>query len=94
MASLLIYIVQLVGRILVFALLAEALLSWFARNPYSGLGRAYWVLRRYTEPIVMPCRKILSRFNTGMFDFSVLLAIILVQVVQQILIYAIVLIFY
>ena len=43
-------------------------------------------LIRFTEPVVAPCRKALSRLNTGMFDFSVLLAMILVQAVARLLV--------
>lgn len=92
MAVVLISAVQIFGRLLTLALLAEAVLSWFARNPYSGPGKVYWMLNRFLEPILAPCRKILSRFNTGMFDFSVILAMILVQLVVQILSYLIYLI--
>ena len=31
-------------------------LSWFARDPYSTLGKVYMVLVRLTEPVVNPCR--------------------------------------
>ena len=41
---------------------------------------------RLTEPIVEPCRRLLSRWNTGMLDFSVLLAFFLVEIVENILI--------
>ena len=94
MAAVLIYAIQIFCRLLTFALLAEAFLSWFAGNPYSGPGQAYWIIRRFTEPIVTPCRKILARFNTGMFDFSVLLAMIFVQIAERILTYAVLLIAY
>ncbi len=92
MAYVLIFAIRAFGQVLTFALLAEAFLSWFAGNPYSGPGKAYWMIRRFTEPIVTPCRKILSRFNTGMFDFSVLLAMILVQVVERLLVYVVLII--
>ncbi len=72
--------------IFVWALIARAILSWFARDQYSNLGKVYIALIRFTEPVVAPCRKALSRLNTGMFDFSVLLAMILVQAVARLLV--------
>lgn len=74
------------AQIMVFSLAARAILSWFVRDPYSTLGKIYEILIKVTEPIVSPCRKILSRFNTGMFDFSVLLAFFLVEIVANLLI--------
>ena len=67
-------------------LLARALLSWFVRDQYSTLGKIYIAIIRFTEPIVAPCRRALSRLNTGMFDFSVLLAMLLISAVSNILI--------
>lgn len=66
--------------------MVEAILSWFVRNPYSNLGKIYVALNRFTEPIVAPCRRFLSRFNTGPMDFSLILAFFLVEAVANILI--------
>jgi YggT family protein len=70
-------------------LLARAVLSWFV-NPYRGnqrgpVHRINNLLVQLTEPIVAPCRKLLSRFNTGMFDFSVLVAMLAVMLVRNLL---------
>ena len=73
------------AQILIAILMARALLSWFAQNPYSPARKWYDLSVRLTEPIVNPCRKLLSRFNTGMFDFSVLLAFFLIEIVARIL---------
>ena len=64
-------------------LLVRAIMSWFVRDPYSPVGKFYMFLIRLTEPIVEPCRRLLERFNlnTGMFDFSVLLAFLLIDIV-------------
>jgi YggT family protein len=72
--------------VLELMLLARALLSWFVRDQYSTLGKIYIAIIRFTEPIVAPCRRALSRLNTGMFDFSVLLAMLLISAVSNILI--------
>ena len=70
----------------VWALIIRAVFSWFVRDQYSTLGKIYIALIRFTVPVVAPCRKALSRLNTGMFDFSVLLAMILVQAVARLLV--------
>lgn len=93
MASVLVYAIYLFTEIITAALIIRALLSWFARDPYSPLGKIYGVLIRFTEPFVAPCRKLLSRFNTGMIDFSQLLALILIQAVSGLFIRLIYLIF-
>jgi YggT family protein len=78
--------ILLFSDIFVWALVIRAICSWFARDQYSTVGKIYMALIRFTEPVVAPCRKALSRLNTGMFDFSVLLAMILVQAVARLLV--------
>jgi uncharacterized protein YggT (Ycf19 family) len=39
-----------------------------------------------TEPIVIPFRKLLSRFNTGPVDFSLFLAMIVIMVAREVII--------
>lgn len=85
-ASIIILAIHIFARIIIYALVAEAILSWFvAVNPYSQVTQIYQLLCRFTEPVVAPCRYLLSRWNTGMFDWSVLLALILVKIVERVL---------
>lgn len=81
------------AEIISAAMVIRALLSWFARDPYSPIGKIYGALIRFTEPFVAPCRRLLSRFNTGMIDFSLFLALILLQAITNLLIRLIVIIF-
>lgn len=76
------------ARLITLALAARAILSWVGQDPYSGPGKAYRFMIKVTEPVVSPCRMLLQRFNfnTGMMDFSVLLAFFLVQIVRNLLI--------
>ena len=67
-------------------LLVRCIFSWFQPNPYGILGKIQALPIQLTEPVVAPCRQLLSRFNTGMFDFSVLLAFFLIQFVANVLI--------
>lgn len=93
MASILVYAIYMFTEIITAAMIIRAVLSWFARDPYSPVGKIYGLLIRFTEPLVAPCRRLLSRFNTGMIDFSLFLALILVQAVSGLLIRLIYLIF-
>lgn len=81
------------AELLTFVMLIRVLFSWIQPSPYSTLGKIQTFSIRLTEPVVAPCRQLLSRFNTGMFDFSVLLAFFLVQIVANVLIRLIALIF-
>jgi YggT family protein len=80
MIPLLIRLVQLVGQILVILVIAEVILSYFM-SPFNPI-RVF--LRRILEPMLAPIRRLLP--NTGMIDFSPLVFIILVQIVEYVLI--------
>jgi YggT family protein len=86
MAGILAYAVYLFTDILMTALLVRALMSWFVRDYYSPIGKIYRLLINFTEPIVEPFRRLLSRFNTGMVDFSLLLAMVAIQFASNIII--------
>lgn len=86
MVTTLINAVYIFSELLIWLILARCILSWFVRNPYSVIGKIYVVIIKLTEPIVAPCRSLLERFNTGMFDFSLLLAFVLVEVASQLII--------
>ncbi len=86
MRMILAYTIQRFGNLLELILCARAILSWFARDPYSTAGKIYNALVRFTEPIVAPCRKLLSRFNTGGLDFSLLLCMVFIEIITSILI--------
>lgn len=86
MEGILITAIYWFSRFLTTMLVARAVGSWFIRDPYSGIGKIYMGIIRFTEPMVEPCRRLLERlnFNTGMLDFSVLLAFFAVEIVAQI----------
>ena len=76
-----------------FALLViRALATWFFRLEKSWIFTIYKIAAGLTEFLVRPCRKITERFNTGMFDWSLLLACIVIMVARDILIRAVFLI--
>ena len=85
MAQTLVFAIYLFSEVITAAMLIQAILSWFVRDPYSPLGKLYMLISRFTEPFVAPCRKLLSRFNTGMLDFSLVLALVMLQLITNVL---------
>jgi len=74
-------------QILVYLILGRAILSWFVRNPYGTLYKIYTAIIQITDPILAPCRKLLARFGLGgTIDFSPILAIIALTVINGIII--------
>jgi YggT family protein len=87
MMTLLIYAVNLFFQLLLYLVLGRAILSWFVRSPYGALYRLYALVTQVTEPILAPCRLLLSRFGLGgSIDFSPVLAIIGLTVLNGIVI--------
>lgn len=75
--SFIIYLVNLFFTLMNLAILARVLVSWVNPNPYHPVMQ---LLYQITEPILAPVRRYLPQ--TGMIDFSPLVAIILLSVVQ------------
>ncbi|MBR0596791.1 YggT family protein [Sinanaerobacter chloroacetimidivorans] len=74
-------------QILVYLILARAVLSWFIRAPYGSVYKIYVMIMQITEPMLAPCRNILARFGlAGTIDFSPILAIIGLSVINSILV--------
>jgi YggT family protein len=72
--------VNILVQVLVIAIIARALLSWFNLRPDNPLVRALYDV---TEPILSPLRRIIPR--VGMLDISPIVAILLLQALQQVL---------
>ena len=72
-------IIRLVCRGLTLAIVARVILSWFSPRPNS----LTIFLDKITEPILAPLRRIIPR--TGMFDFTPLAAIVLLQLIIRFL---------
>ncbi|HET9104094.1 MAG TPA: YggT family protein, partial [Solirubrobacteraceae bacterium] len=71
---------NLVLTVLEFAIIGRALISWFDPTMSSSISR---ILVQITEPIIAPLRRVLP--TAGMMDFSPLVAILLIFVLQQML---------
>ena len=78
------------GRIVDYALLARAILSWFVRSNYGDeniLAKIYEVLVKYTEPIVSPVRNLINRFfRTSIIAWSIFATMILVGFVVNVIV--------
>ena len=85
MSDFLITFFQLLFRILWIAIFARIILSWV--DP-GGQMRINQVLYEITEPILAPIRRIMP--NMGMLDLSPMVAIILLEVLRNLLIGALV----
>ncbi len=66
--------------IMQFAIIARALMSWFDRGMRSPISQ---FLVQLTEPIMAPIRRILP--TAGMIDFSPMVALLLIYLLQQML---------
>lgn len=86
--SILVIAVRLFCEVLIWAMIIQAVLSWFVRDMHSGLASVYSFLARFTEPFVSPCRKLLYRLNinTGIFDFSMLVAFLFIEIIERVVI--------
>jgi YggT family protein len=70
--------IHILATVLVIAIIIRALMSWIMPQNGSGLTR---VLLDITEPILAPIRRVLP--PVAGIDFSPILAMILVQLVSQ-----------
>jgi YggT family protein len=73
--------VDLFFYLLSLAILARVLLSWVRVNPYHP---AVEFLYRITEPILAPLRRVIP--PVGMVDISPIIAMLLLQIIQQVLV--------
>ena len=72
-----------IGQIYVLILIARAISSWFPLSPNSGFIPVVRFLHAVTEPVLAPFRRIIPPM--GMFDLSFLVAILIIQIIVQIL---------
>ena len=78
--EILISIISIVSRVIIFLVLIQVLLSYFMA-PYHPIRQS---IDSVLEPIYAPIRKYLPQ--TGMFDFSPIILIIVVQLIAWLLI--------
>jgi len=83
----LLYFVDVLFNILIFAIIGRALLSWFPMGPSNPFRPLAVILHQITEPVLAPLRRIIPMI--GMFDISPIVALFLLQFIQRILLNAI-----
>ena len=67
-------------QVLTLAILARVIISWFSPSPTNRLAI---ILYQVTEPFLAPLRRIIPR--VGMFDFTPLAAVIMLQLLAGLL---------
>jgi YggT family protein len=82
-ASFVVTFIQLLLQALSFAILGRVLLSWI--DPRGNM-RVTQILHEMTEPILAPIRSVMP--TVGMFDFSPIIAMLLLQVIGTALLQA------
>ena len=71
--------IRLLCEVLTLAIFIRVILSWFLTRP----NMLSIFLDKITEPLLAPLRRIIPR--VGMFDFTPLVAIILLQLIRNLL---------
>lgn len=79
MANILIIIVSALARVLMLIVIVQAVLSFFM-SPYHPIRVA---IDRIVDPMLYPIRKVIP--NVGMFDFSPIILILLIQLIEFII---------
>jgi|GraSoiStandDraft_41_1057321.scaffolds.fasta_scaffold29817_7 YggT family protein len=72
---------DLLFQILIFAIIARALLSWFPVRPGNPFYALMVVLLQITEPILAPLRRVVPMI--GMIDITPLIAMLLLGFAQR-----------
>ena len=67
-------------EVYIWVVIISVLLSWFIQDPYHPVRQG---VDNLVRPLLEPIRRIMP--NTGMFDFSPIILIILLQLVSNIL---------
>ncbi len=73
-------IIRILCDALTILILLRVIISWYSPRPTNILAR---ILHLLTEPILAPLRRIIPR--VGRFDFTPLVAIILIQIIYYFL---------
>ena len=84
----LLYFVNALFTILVWAIIGRALLSWFPVRPGNPFYPLALILHQITEPILAPLRRIIP--TIGPIDISPIVALLLLQFLQGVLVQALV----
>ena len=84
MSAYLVNFISLLFQVLSLAILGRVLLSWV--DPFGNM-RITQIIRDLTEPLLAPIRSLMP--SMAMFDFSPIIAMLLLQALSRLLISAI-----
>ncbi len=73
-------ILDLAFNIYIFIVVARALISWVSPDPYNPIVR---FLHNATDPVLYRLRSLMPFLRAGSFDFSPIVLLLLLSVVQQ-----------
>jgi YggT family protein len=62
-----------------WVIIAAALITWVSPDPRNPI---VMILRQITEPVLAPARRLLPTWKTGGLDFSPLIVIFAIQLVE------------
>lgn len=79
MTSFLVQFISVLANILYVALIGRVIISWLNVSPTNPIAN---VIYQVTEPILAPLRRVLPR--VGMLDFSPMVAIFIIIIVQRV----------
>ncbi len=79
MFSFIILVINIFCELFFLALIIRIILSWINISPYNPISR---ITHQITEPLLGKIRQYIKPL--GMFDFSPMIAIILLEVIQRI----------
>jgi len=72
-------LIFLLLRIYTWVIVASALITWVSLDPRNPIVK---ILRQITEPVLAPARRLLPPWKTGGLDFSPLIVIFAIQLVE------------
>jgi YggT family protein len=75
------FVVCALLQLFVIAVFVRVVLSWFSPTPGGPAAAIEGFLRTFTDPVLEPVRRIMPR--TGMIDFSPIVVLIGVQLIQR-----------
>ncbi len=84
MVTFLVSFIQVLFTVLTMAVFARVLLSWFPIRPDNPIVA---IIYEITDPIIKPLRRIVP--SLGMLDLTPIVALFLLQIVEQVLLSAI-----
>ena len=77
--SFIILVINIFCELFFLALIIRIILSWINISPYNPISR---ITHQITEPLLGKIRQYIK--HLGMFDFSPMIAIILLEVIQRV----------